>query len=315
LVWISSGSKPTSNAPPGPKRKKKESVTIIIVGETGVGKTAFMDLLANVCAGRSVNQFCIEHNRNNESNLDRNQSQTNEAIMYTFDRRDGVQLRILDTPGLCDTRGLEKDKEHKRSIAEKIRAQVQTLDAVIIMANGTVERVGPGIEYALYTLASMFPRSIADNIGFMLTNVPDPLSFNFQQDTLPPEVRNAEVWAIQNPVAQFTKYQESKANSRYTASKLQRVLQSNYENTMETLTEFFTWLDERKSQPTSAIVDLYDMTTNIEAEITKVLSQIDQQEEKRMSLKRLENDYDRYSQVSSLHWIFSIPVFFNTNLF
>jgi AIG1 family len=297
---------------------KKGKVTIIIVGETGVGKTAFMNLLANVCAGRPVDQFRQEHNLHNESNLDKNQSQTNDAMMYTFDRRDGVQLRILDTPGLCDTRGLEQDKEHKKSIAEKIRAQIQMLDAVIIMANGTVERVGPGVEYALHTLASMFPRSIADNIGFMFTNVPDALSFNFQPETLPKEIRHAEVWTIQNPVAQFNKYQESKAGGHSTASQLQsldRLLQNNYAITMETLSEFFSWLDERKSQPTHAIVDLYDMTTNIEAEITNVLAQIDQQERKQMDLKRLQNDLDRNRQVSSLLETFSIPVFFNTNLF
>jgi hypothetical protein len=261
-----------------------------------------MNLLANVCAGRTVDHFRLEHNTRNESNLGKNQSQTNTAMMYTIERRDGVQLRILDTPGLCDTRGLEQDKEHKRSIAETIRNQVQTLDAVIIMANGTVERVGPGVEYALHTLASMFPRSISDNIGFMFTNVPDALSFNFQPDTLPKEIRHAEVWTIQNPVAQHSKYEEAKTHGHTPVNleKMAKLLQNSYITTMETLNDFFSWLDKCKSQPTNAIVDLYDMTTNIEAAITNVLAQIDQRERQRMDLKRLQNDLDRNKQVSSL---------------
>jgi hypothetical protein len=261
-----------------------------------------MNLLANICAGRSVDQFRLEHNSRNESNLGKNQSQTNAAMMYTIERRDGVQLRILDTPGLCDTRGLEQDKEHKRSIAETIRDQVQTLDAVIIMANGTVERVGPGVEYALHTLAAMFPRSISDNIGFMFTNVPDALSFNFQPDTLPKEIRNAEVWTIQNPVAQHSKYEEAKTHGHTPVNleKMAKLLQNSYVTTMETLNEFFSWLDKRKSQPTNAIVDLYDMTTNIEAAITNVLAQIDQRERQRMDLKRLQNEIDRNKQVGPL---------------
>lgn len=305
------------NAPPGLKPLKKGNITVIIVGETGVGKTAFMNLLANVCVGRPVDQFRQEHNTRNESNLDKNQSQTNAALMYTFDRRDGVQLRILDTPGLCDTRGLEQDKEHKKSIAETIRAQVQTLDAVIIMANGTVERVGPGVEYALHTLAAMFPRSIADNIGFMFTNVPDALSFNFQPDTLPREIRHAEVWTIQNPVAQFIKYQEAKTGGHSSAKQLQsleRLLQNNYITTMETLNDFFSWLDQCKAQPTNSIVDLYDMTTNIEAAITSVLAQIDQLERKQMDLKKLQNDLDRNKQVGLHRFMTLIRMLSNTNL-
>jgi len=289
------------NAPPGLKPLKKGKITIIIVGETGVGKTAFMNLLANVCVGRPVDQFRREHNPHNESNLDKNQSQTNAAMMYTFERRDGVQLRMLDTPGLCDTRGLEQDKEHKKSIAETIRAHIQTLDAVIIMANGTVERVGPGVEYALHTLAAMFPRSIADNIGFMFTNVPDALSFNFQPDTLPQEIRHSEVWTIQNPVAQFSKYQEAKSGGHSSERQLQsmeRLLQNNYVTTVETLNDFFSWLDKREAQPTNAIVDLYDMTG--------VLAQIDQRERQRMDLKKLQNDLDRNKQVGSICFMISL---------
>jgi GTP-binding protein EngB required for normal cell division len=284
-------------------RVEKGTMTIILVGETGVGKTAFMSLLANVCAGRQIDDFRLEHNTANESHLSKNQSQTNTAMMYTFKRRDGCTLRILDTPGLCDTRGLEQDKKHKKSIAETIKAQVQTLDGVIIMANGTLERVGPGVEYALHTLSTMFPRSIVNNIGFMFTNVPDALSFNFQSSTLPEELRNAERWTIQNPVAQFVKYQEAKSsNSRRPQSEqqlraLQRLLHSNFAITLETLNDFFAWLDTRKAQPTSTIVQLYEMTTRIEAAISNVLAQIDQRERQRMDLQRLQANLDKSNQV------------------
>ena len=278
-------------------------MTTILVGETGVGKTAFMSLLANVCAGREIDDFRLEHNATNESNLPKNQSQTNAAMMYTFKRKDGCTLRILDTPGLCDTRGLEQDKNHKKSIAEAIKDQVQTIDGIIIMANGTLERVGPGVEYALHTLSTMFPRSIVNNIGFIFTNVPDALSFNFQSNTLPEELRNSESWTIQNPVAQFVKYQEAKSsNSRRPQSEqklraLQRLLHSNFAITMETLNDFFAWLDKRKVQPTNTILQLYEMTTRIEAAISNVLAQIDQREQQRMDLQRLQANLDKSNQV------------------
>jgi hypothetical protein len=296
---------------PSLTRVKKGTMTIILVGETGVGKTAFMSLLANVCAGRQIDEFRLEHNTANESNLSKSQSQTNEAVMYTFKRYDGCTLRILDTPGLCDTRGLEQDKKHKKSIAEAIKAKVQTLDGVIIMANGTVERVGPGVEYALHTLSTMFPRSIVDNIGFIFTNVPDALSFNFQSNTLPEELRNAERWTIQNPVAQFVKYQEAKSNNSHRSKSeqqlraLQRLLHSNFAITMETLDCFFVWLDGRKAQPTNTIVQLYEMTTRIEAAISNVLAQIDQREQQRIDLQRLQGNLDKSNQVRLINFSYA----------
>jgi GTP-binding protein EngB required for normal cell division len=297
---------PRTDAPPELKPLKKGRITIIIVGETGVGKTAFMNLLANVCEGRPVHKFRQVHNSRNESNLDKNQSQTNAAMMYTFKRRDGVELRMLDTPGLCDTRGLEQDKRHKKSIAEAIRSQVQILDAVIIIANGTIERVGPGVEYALHTLGAMFPRSIADNIGFMFTNVPDVLSFNFQQQMLPAEIRHPGIWTIQNPMAQLSKYQAVKTGGHRSERQLQsmeKLLENNYVVTMETLNDFFSWLDQRKVQPTNTIVDLYDVTTSIEAAIANVITQIDQRERQRMDLKKLQHDLDRNKQVGSIFFV------------
>jgi GTP-binding protein EngB required for normal cell division len=291
---------------PSLTRVKKGTMTVILVGETGVGKTSFMSLLANVCVGRQIEEFRLEHDTTNESNLSKSQSQTNSAMMYTFKRWDGCTLRILDTPGLCDTRGLEQDNEHKRSIAETIKAKVQILDGVIIMANGTLERVGPGVDYALHTLSTMFPRSIVNNIGFIFTNVPDALSFNFQSNTLPEELRNAERWTLQNPVAQFVKYKEATSgNSPRPPSEaqlraLRKLLNTNFATTMETLNEFFTWLDKRKAQPTHTIVQLYTMTTRIEAAITHVLAQIDQREQQRLDLQKLQANLDKSNQVRSV---------------
>ena len=137
----------------------------------------------------------------------------------------------------------------------------------------------------------------------MFTNVPDALSFNFQSNTLPEELRNAERWTVQNPVAQFVKYQEAKSsNSRRPQSEsqlraLQRLLHSNFAVTMETLNDVFAWLDERKAQPTTTILRLYEMTTSIEAAISNVLAQIDQREQQRMDLQRLQANLDKSNQV------------------
>lgn len=92
-------------------------------------------------------------------------SQTNKALLYSFVSKNGVTFRILDTPGLADTRGIAQDEQHKESIANAIKNSITTVDAVLILANGTVPRLGVATDYALSTLSSMFPITLASRSG------------------------------------------------------------------------------------------------------------------------------------------------------
>lgn len=269
---------------------KKESLTILLVGETGVGKTSFLSLLVNLFSGRGPGQFALFHNPANESNLSRSQSQTNDAFMYQFTTSDGVHIRILDTPGLADTRGLDQDEAHKASIVRAIGEQVKTIDSVVVLANGTQERLGVATEYALSAIGSMFPRSIAGNIAFMFTHVADPLSMNFSSSSLPSGFTSANMWTIQNPIAQFVKYKEyiSADTTQVQQEHLWNVLLRNYDQTVCTLTAFLKRVDACKAQPTKAIQELFDMTMAIESKLVNIFARISQQEERRVELSRLK---------------------------
>jgi energy-coupling factor transporter ATP-binding protein EcfA2 len=279
---------------------KKAVVTIIIVGETGAGKTAFMSLLANICLGADYDTLSLFHNRENESHLPKSQSQTSAAFMYQFKDSSGTQIRILDTPGLADTRGLEQDDAHKASIAKAIQTLVDTIDAVIVMANGTVEQLGVATDYALNTISAMFPRSIVDNIGFLFTNVDTILSFNFQMSTLPEEVRSAQIWTIQNPLALYMRYQENVGAHvpENQLVSLRHLMGSNYDRTVDTIQSLMQWVDARATQPTLLIQELYNMTTNIESAILSVFARMAQLEEKRVALLRLSTELCSSNQAS-----------------
>ncbi|KIJ90203.1 hypothetical protein K443DRAFT_15425 [Laccaria amethystina LaAM-08-1] len=94
--------------------KSNAEFTILLVGETGTGKTSFLSLLVNVLAGRAPDEYDLEpYDVTNESGSGQMHSQTNAAKVYKFKSVNGVQVTVLDTPGLADTRGLEKDNEKK----------------------------------------------------------------------------------------------------------------------------------------------------------------------------------------------------------
>lgn len=122
-------------------------------------------------AGRQPGEYDLEpYDVTNEHGGSQSQSQTNTAKVYTFESLNGIKITVLDTPGLADTRGLQKDKEHKDSIAAAIRDNIPEVTAVIILANGTNPRLGVATDYAITTLTSIFPNTLAVSISSSSTN-------------------------------------------------------------------------------------------------------------------------------------------------
>jgi predicted GTPase len=68
------------------KNKANKPYTILLVGETGVGKSSFLELIANVLFGNDVDHYdfnVVDHSSKQDGHG--HQSQTNSARFYDFD--------------------------------------------------------------------------------------------------------------------------------------------------------------------------------------------------------------------------------------
>lgn len=276
--------------------KCKNVITILLIGETGTGKTAFMSLLANLFQGKSALELEDKHDETGESGLNKSQSQTTSATFYTITTFDGRKISILDTPGFADTRGIAHDNMHKAEINKAIKEHITTIDAVLILANGSVQRLGAATEYTLGVLTSMFPQSILDNIGFIFTHS-DPDGLNFQRESLPIELRQSRHWAIQNPLGRLNSFKQKNGGAgSYTKAQLKK-LNSDYEETIDTLNEWLEWLDERQATPTSEIHELYEKSVAIESKIEASLSSITRLSEQRRAWTKIVADLNSTKHV------------------
>ena len=248
-----------------------------------------------------MDDFRLEHRAGNETGLSRDQSQTNEAMLYTFNHTHNRVLRVLDTPGLGDTRGLDQDIQHTESIVKAIQSEIKTVDGVLFMANGTLERAGPGIEYAMHMLSAIFPCTMAKNIGLLFTNVPDALSFNFNSDTLPAYITDSELWTIQNPLAQVMRFREMVDGKAEQPEKqllmFRRLLDDNYSATIDTLNDMFDWFDKQTAQKTQDVLKLHAMSRNLELAIGAVDSQTIVKGRAQDRIARLQTELISHNQV------------------
>jgi len=128
---------------------------------------------------------------------------------------------------------------------------------VLVLANGSVPRVTVSTDYALSTLSSIFPKTLANNIAFLFTNVTSPLHFNFSRDTLPDVLRDAPLFLFNNPIALQKKYLRFRndPNMKIGRAGFRKAVKVGEENALETLVDLF--LDGLEPQPTTETTSPY----------------------------------------------------------
>src|SRR5258706_6380359 len=210
-----------------------------------------------------------------------------------------AQVRILDAPGLADTRGIDQDALHKKSIATEIQNHLDYINAVLILANGSIPRISVSMDYALTTLSALFPKSLADNIAFLLSNIPTPASLNFPHDALPQVLKHVPKFLIDNPIALQKNYLKQKGHmDKKTLKKIKQSVERAEENALEMLVELVDWLDGLEPQPTREITTLYEKSQDSESHVTDTLAQKNQAATKMVEIKKLMGDLRNGSAVS-----------------
>ena len=161
-------------------------------------------------------------------------------------------------PGLADTRDIRQDELQKESVATQVKQHIDSVTAILVLANGTVPGLTVATNYALSILSAIFPTILTNNLAFVLTNVSGPLYQNFSGDTLPDVLKDAPVFLLDNPIALQRKYLELKddAKLRSKGAEMCKTVKASEEQALEMLVDFFDWLDGLKGQLAMGAVTL-----------------------------------------------------------
>ncbi|XP_054165540.1 uncharacterized protein LOC128963094 [Oppia nitens] len=175
------------------EKKNQPQITLLLLGETGVGKSTFINAFVNYMIFDKMNDainklICLIPTKftltDPETDLDKectfgtpndseNTKKTSESATqyprcYTFDFGD-YRLNIIDTPGICDTDGLDKDKRNIQNILNFI-SNYNTINAICLLLKPNQSRGTTQFMYTINELLSHLNKSAADNIMFVFTN-------------------------------------------------------------------------------------------------------------------------------------------------
>lgn len=159
----------------GEKKENSCNKTILLVGETGSGKSTLINLMVNYAMGvtwkDNVWFQIVEDERRSQS-----ESQTADVIVYEIFGFEGktlpYSLTLIDTPGYGDTKGIEHDVVVSQRLFDLFRAEggVKELNAVGLVLKASDNRVTDRLMYIHQSLMSLFGKDMEENIVALITH-------------------------------------------------------------------------------------------------------------------------------------------------
>ena len=259
---------------------------MLLIGETGSGKTSFLNLLYNCgtvqalgCGFRAegIEQFRQFNDIELENAMEHAmQSKTNDAKQYDVEVGD-LKIGVIDSPGFGDSRGLKQDKENAKKIVNALKAE-DYINCVCLIINGRQTRVSVSLKYVLLEITAILPRDILNNVIIVFSNTGDALDLSFDPNSLTEyfgkEVDN--IICIENPYCQFEKAQSKvkPIGIKLVASSLQK----SFEDTAKVLGGMCTTIKDFPPVHTNRFVELYyDKKQAIESTVLVTLAEYDNQ--------------------------------------
>ena len=253
---------------------EKEKV-ILIVGETGSGKTTLINSMINYVFGVEYeDEFRFKLPTENDAN-----SESSYLVAYTIHHQNGFNvpytLTIIDTPGFGKKiqRDIEIAKQIHNFFKDHMDEGIDHIDAVGIVAKSSLPRLTFTQKYIFDKILSLFGKDIGENIYLMLTFA----------DGKVPQVLN-EINETHMPYQEFFKFNNSAIFEDNTAEDEFAIML--WKMGMKSFEKFFNNLSGKVSKSLMQTESVLEERERNEIQINQLQSEIERGLNKLDELKK-----------------------------
>ncbi|KAM9726423.1 uncharacterized protein ACNS7B_017349 [Menidia menidia] len=259
----------------GAKDPNKPNRTILLVGETGSGKSALINSLLNFAMGvkQEDKQWfeIVDDIKTNQS-----ESQTIKVSVYQIFGFEGktlpYSLTLIDTPGYGDTRGIQHDAMVSRNLHDLFLSEdgVHEVHAVGLVLKASENRLSDRLMYSFQSVMSLFGNDMEQKIVALIT----------YSNGMPPEnalqaLKDANIKCAKNEEHEPVHFLFDNCLSKEITNKNKRGLTHAWEVTLEGMRELSDFLGKSTPQKLDSAVRVLTERIQLEACFNNLIDKID----------------------------------------
>ena len=143
--------------------------TILMLGETGSGKTSLLNSLTNYLMNIDYsNDFRYKLIVENQSLISPEKSTTKSLNVYNI-IFNNILFKVIDTPGYGDTSGPEKDKETTNSIKYYFENVIDGLNLIGFVVKSSENKLTDRQQFIIDNILNLFGNDVVANLMVLMT--------------------------------------------------------------------------------------------------------------------------------------------------
>ncbi|KAI4874504.1 hypothetical protein NFI96_007689, partial [Prochilodus magdalenae] len=273
------------------RQKDLQNKTILMVGETGTGKTTLINTMVNYFLGVKFEDK-VWFEITEEAEKDLIETKTSEVTVYEIISEERLSsLTIIDTPGYGDTRGIEKDMDIARNLHDLFLhgAGVKDLDAVCLVLKASEVRISEVQRYIFESVLSLFGKDIEDIIVLCITHSDGGPPTNALETIKKEKVPCCHDDEDNEPVHfLFNNRQSEKRTQQY-----EHNFKSSWEMGERSMEEFLEFLKSRQRKSVTLTVSVLNERMQLEACVESLKENIRYREAKQNELTEVQKTLEQ----------------------
>ena len=211
--------------------EEDKSKVILLVGKTGDGKSTFINAIVNIYSGIQLedNFRYILANEPNENEIESN---TKDITIYKIRPKEGLDfppLKIVDTPGFGDTKGIEEDMKHIEKFQSIFENILIDINCICFIIKSTTCREDSYQKYVFNCIINLFAENVKDNFMVGVTNF-KPLSDDEKPNCIENSLSVEESFYYQNILKNDKMSREEIVNSDWYFASDNKIIISYLDN-------------------------------------------------------------------------------------